>query len=151
MKKTKQSKPYNQRTDIEKIKSNWNKTLGLFARGEWSGAILRAVTAAEIASNLVIREELQAKKHLDKEFVDKLLKWANGIQGKFQRLIVPACKGTERHDKFKLLQTSITEINKHRNAIAHRGQFKKESTSRKVIETAKDVIESFVGTYYPNM
>jgi hypothetical protein len=52
------SKKYEDRTDIEKIQSNWKKLSGLYSRREWSGSVVRAATAAEIASNLVVREEL---------------------------------------------------------------------------------------------
>jgi hypothetical protein len=44
-------KPYSERTDLEKIKSQWKKTTGFLERGEWSSAIVRAATAAEIAAN----------------------------------------------------------------------------------------------------
>ena len=50
----KEKKPYSERTDLEKIESNWTKTRGLLKREEWSLAIVRAATAVEIAANLVV-------------------------------------------------------------------------------------------------
>jgi len=44
-----------ERTDPEKIFANWNKTLGLFERGEYSLAIMRAAVTMEIAANIVVR------------------------------------------------------------------------------------------------
>ena len=35
--------------DLENVTANWHKTLGLFARGEYSIAILRAATTLELA------------------------------------------------------------------------------------------------------
>ena len=128
----KQRKPYSEKSDIEKIESNWKKVSGLFDREEWSSAIVRAATASEIATNLAVREELQVKRSLESEFVDSLLKWANGIQGKFDRLLLPVTKGTTIHNKFKKIKGGVTEINNERNAVVHSGQFKKKTTAEKV-------------------
>lgn len=38
---------YSKRDDIEKIKSNWRKTKGLYKRGEYSAVVMRAVTTVE--------------------------------------------------------------------------------------------------------
>lgn len=57
MKKSKK-KPYSERTDREKLETNWGKTLKLMEREEYSMAIVRAATCAEIATNIVIRTEL---------------------------------------------------------------------------------------------
>lgn len=140
--------PYTERPDITKIKLNWNKVCGLLEREEWSSAILRAATASEIAANLAIREELQVKRNLESEFVDSLLLWANGIQGKFDHLLLPVTKGTPAHSKFKEIKKKVTEINKERNLVAHSGQFKKPSTAKKVALDAKEVIEMVVGEYH---
>lgn len=140
-------KPYSERTDIEKIESNWNKTRGLYDRGEWSGAIVRAATAAEIAANLVIREELQVKRGLEKELVDNLLIWANGIQGKIDRLILPISKISNKFRTFNAAKDKITNINKQRNSIAHSGQFKNKRTAKLIIVQSKEVIETLVQQY----
>jgi hypothetical protein len=146
----KQRKPYSERTDIEKIKSNWNKTIKLFQKKESSGTIVPAATAVEIAANLVIREELQVKKSLEKDFVDSLLIWANGIQGKFDRLILPIVQGSEKYDIFNAVKSKISAINKERNSIVHSGQFKKDNTALKIISLSKEVIETFVQQYKDN-
>jgi len=140
--------PYTARTDIAKIKSNWTKLCGLLDREEWSSAILRAATASEIAANLAIREELQVKRKLDSDFVDSLLKWANGIQGKFDHLLLPMTKGTDVHNKFKIVNAKVKKIDNERNSVAHSGQFKKRSTAKKVALDAKEVIEMVVGEYH---
>jgi hypothetical protein len=139
--------PYNERTDIDKIKSNCNKARGLYKRNESSASIIRSATAAEIAANLVIREELQVKRKLEKDFVDSLLIWANGIQGKFDRLILPIVKGSDKHDIFNSIKTKINTINKERNSVAHSGQFKKGSTAKDIYNLSKEVIETMVNQY----
>jgi len=139
--------PYSKRSDIDKIKSNWKKTKGLCNRKEWSGTIMRAATTAEIATNLAIREELQISRNLDTDFIDSLLLWANGIQGKFDRLLLPITKGTSRNKRFNRILKKVKEINKERNSIAHSGQFKNEKTARRIIVESKDIIETLVGEY----
>lgn len=146
----KKCKPYSERSDKEKIKSNWNKTRGLYKRKEWSGAILRAAIATEIAANLVIREELQVNRKLEKDFVDNLLIWANGIQGKLDRLILPILKGSNKYEIFKATGTKIKDINKERNLIAHSGQFNKKSTAKNIISLSKEVIDTLVQQYSCN-
>ncbi len=144
----KEKKPYTERSDIEKIESNWNKVRGLFQRKEWSSVILRAATASEIAANLAVREELQVKHNLESDFVDNLLKWANGIQGKFDRLILPATRRTAAHKKFRKIRKKVSQINEERNSVAHGGQFKERANAEKVVLDAREVIEAVVGVYH---
>jgi hypothetical protein len=43
--------PYDDRDDLEKLRSQWKKIDGILERRkEWSAAIVRAATAAEIAA-----------------------------------------------------------------------------------------------------
>lgn len=44
-------KPYWERTDLEKVQTQWNKLQGLHLRDESSATIIRAATAAELAAN----------------------------------------------------------------------------------------------------
>jgi hypothetical protein len=75
-------KPYQERTDLEKCQSQWTKLQGLHSLEEWSAAIVRAAIAAETTANFAIRSEFKGQGQLSKGFVDSLLKWANGLQGK---------------------------------------------------------------------
>ncbi len=142
-------KPYSERTDIEKIESNWKKACGFLERREWSGVVMRAATACEIAANLAIREELQVKRNLEEDFVDNLLLWANGIHNKFHKLLLPICKGSKKHKKFNDIKSIVNGINKERNSIAHSGQFKKESTAEWILKESKQVIQIIVREYQP--
>ena len=75
MAKSKRSKiHYSERSDIEKIQSNWKKIRGLVNREEWSSAVVRASTETEIAANFVVRKELVESRKLEEAFVDHLLK-----------------------------------------------------------------------------
>ncbi len=143
-------KPYSQRSDIEKIESNWRKIKGFMERKEWSSAIVRAATATEIAANLVIREELIHARKLDQKFVESLMRWANGIQGKFDKLIVPITEGKKYNIKFKKLKTRIEDINRQRNSIVHSGNFKNKKTAKVVIKEAEAIIKTFVRVYHKN-
>jgi hypothetical protein len=112
-------KPYDERTDLEKCQSQWWKMTGLHGREESSAAIVRAATAAEIACNYAIRAEIQGK--LRAEVVDRLLRDANGIKGKIDRLLIPLVKGTKREAairtlKLKALADEINEDRNHRSS-----------------------------------
>ncbi|MCG7910947.1 MAG: hypothetical protein JAY82_14370 [Candidatus Thiodiazotropha taylori] len=148
MAKTKR-KPYSERSDLEKIKSQWKKTNGLLERSEWSGAVVRAATAAELAANHYIREELQNKRGLEKTLVDSMLRWANGIGGKFKNLIGPISKENGTSKKIKALSKQVTEINNVRNSIVHQGQFKMDKTAIRVAKEAREVIHGLVNEHKP--
>lgn len=141
-------KPYSQKSDLEKISSNWRKTKGMLLNQQWSGAIVRAATATEIAANLAIREELIEIRGLDKEFVDSLLKWANGLAGKIDRLLLPVTVGDPWHPEFRKLRAQAAKLNRERNSIVHSGQFKRKSTAARVIPEARRIILTLTAPYY---
>src|SRR6266852_5101873 len=97
-------KRYEQRTDLEKIQSQWHKLTGLHSREEWSAAIVRAATAAEIAANLAVRQEFKSRSKFKTEFVNSLLRWANGLDGKINRLLVPLSEGSKKSKIFTMLE-----------------------------------------------
>ena len=140
-------KPYDERTDAEKILANWSKTCGLFLRGEHSMAVIRAATTVELAANLVVREELENNQKLPRDFVEHLMKWANGLVGKLDRLILPITEGTNKGKIYKSVKTKVQDINKHRNGVAHRGEFKIKKTSSRIIAESRHVIQVFVQQY----
>jgi hypothetical protein len=146
---TYKSKPYSDRTDLDKIRTNWKKINGLYSRREWSSSVVRAATTAEIATNLVVREELENLKGIDEPFVNHLMIWANGIQGKYQKLIMPAVEGKEYKDKFRALSSTIAAINRERNKIVHGGHFIDSAPAHDIIVKAREVAHVFVQQYHP--
>ncbi|MEA9566258.1 hypothetical protein [Xanthomonas sp. WHRI 8932A] len=144
----KSKKPYAELSDIEKIQKNWNKIRGLMQREEWSSAIVRAATATEIAANLVIREELGEGRGLPLALIDHLLRWANGIHGKFDKLILPVTKGGPIHAQVKKLKARVEDINFERNSVVHSGAFKTKTQAKKVISDSRAVIKELVDLYY---
>ena len=149
--KAKKKKPYSQRTDTEKLESNWTKTLGLFERDEYSMAVIRAGTCAEIAANIVIRSELVQKRQLEAAFVDSLLRWANGLQGKFSRIILPLFKGTPQHATLKKHHKAIETLNDTRNEIAHGGRFSSQESAEKLLHIAHSLCSGLVAHYAPKL
>ncbi len=148
MKKSmKKRKPYDEKSDVEKINANWKKIRGLLDREEWSSAIVRAATATEIAANLVVREEFVDDRGLKSDLVDHLLKWANGIQGKFDKLILPATKGRKHHETFRALKKRIEDINLQRNSIVHSGNFKNKNQALKAVSEADAIICALLKPY----
>ncbi|MGS4884962.1 hypothetical protein [Roseibium sp. MB-4] len=120
----KSKKPYSEAEDDEKVYRNWTKTLGLFERGEYSAAVLRAAISLELMVNFAIREELVEEKGLPLDFVDKLLKDANGITRKYNGIFLPIMKEYEEYAILKSVwKNKIEKVNERRNRIAHGGEF----------------------------
>jgi hypothetical protein len=140
-----------ERTDAESVWANWNKTLGLLERDEYSVAIVRAAVSVELAANIVIRAELVKKRKLPVHFVDSLLKGSNGIAGKFDKLIYPILKGSPKHESFKALAADWQKINEERNSVAHRGEFKGESVAVDVVTRARKVLRVMMADYEPSL
>jgi hypothetical protein len=145
-KKKKKRKPYEDRSDLERCQAQWWKLTGLHYREESSAAIVRAVTAAEIACNYAIRIEL-GPGNLRRDFIDRLLRDANGLRGKVEKLLEPLVEGTPRAKTIRKLHRSMKEINKTRNLIVHAGHFNKPEEARKVIETTRQFIHGLVHLY----
>jgi hypothetical protein len=142
-------KEYEDRTDLEKIQSQWNKLTGLHSREEFSGAVVRAATAAEIAANFAVRQEFESQSKCTEGFVNNLLRWANGIEGKLNRLLIPMTEGSKRHKTLTEVKKSVERINKKRNAVAHQGEFCNIDESKEVIDDARHFIETVVKLYDP--
>jgi hypothetical protein len=106
----KKSKPYDERSDLQRIQSQWNKLSGLHSREEWSSAIVRAATAAELAANFAIRREFETRSQLDREIVDTFLIWANGLSGKLDRLLGPLARNRPLHGKIKELKKAAPAL-----------------------------------------
>lgn len=148
--KTRKKKPYSQRTDAQEIRTNWFKALGLFDRGDTSACIVRAATCVELAANLVIRRQLQDKHQLPSGFVDHLLKWSNGIWGKYQHILLPLFEGTSRIKPLKALRSSIEFVNGERNSIVHSGKFTGDLTAREILREARKVVLVLIRRYEKN-
>jgi hypothetical protein len=142
-------KEYEDRTDVEKIHTQWHKITGLHNREEWSAAGVRAATAAEIAANLAIRAEYDKYSDFSALYVNSLLRFANGLDGKVKRLLLPIFNKTEQA-KFAGIPTLAEAINTRRNKLVHQGDFMDEDDSAELIELARQFIEKLVVIYHPN-
>lgn len=142
-------KPYEKRSELEKIQSQWHKLTGLHGREEWSAAVVRAATAAELAANFAIRKEFAKQSKVRAEFVDSLLIWANGLRGKMEHLLLPITKGRGRFDNLNALWKLAKVVNSTRNGIAHQGAFCDEDDAKEAIEAAREFIGGIVTHYEP--
>ena len=142
-------KSYEQRRDLEKIQSQWHKLTGLHSREEWSAAIVRAATAAEIAANFAVRQEFKARSKFNDDFVNSLLRWANGLDGKLNRLLLPMTEGKKGNKILSGIKKDAERVNKKRNVIAHQGEFCNVNESKEAIESARKFIEAVVRIYEP--
>lgn len=141
--------PYQDRTDLEKLRSQWKKLSGLASRREASAAVVRAATAAEIAANFAIRREFASRSSFDSAFVDSLLKWANGIAGKIEKLLIPLHEGRKSYANVKRLKSLAAALNSKRNAIVHQGEFCNPTDVDTMLVKARDFIETLVHLYEP--
>ena len=146
----KKKKDYDKRSDVEKIESQWTKLSGLHTREEWSAAVVRAATAAELAANLAIRQEFAARSEFDAAFVDTLLRWANGLTGKLDRLLLPMLDGQPKHDSIEKVCRLARKVNDKRNDIAHRGVFCSQAEANAQIANCKKFVVGVVGHYVPD-
>jgi hypothetical protein len=141
---------YEELTDLEKLQKQWHKLSGLHTREEWSAAIVRAATAAEIAANFAVRREFANKSKFDEEFINSLLLWANGLAGKLDRLLLPLSISESAKNKvMKRLNKLAKEINSKRNAVAHRGEFCNEDEAQITISQSREFITTLVLLYDP--
>lgn len=150
MRKKLNKKAYSQRTDIEKISSQFTKLDGLHSREEWSAAVVRAATAAEIAANFAIRKEFEANSQFDEKLVNHFLKWANGIDGKLNRLLLPMVEGQNKLEHIEKICKSAKTINDKRNGIVHRGEFCDKKEAIKLINLSKNFVIILVSQYESN-
>ncbi len=133
--------PYAQAADDDKVARNWKKTLGLYERGEYSVAVLRCGTCIELAVNFAVRQELVVERELPLPFVDKLLLSSNGLRNKYHNIYLPIMAEYQEHEVLKKLwNTHIEKINRERNAVAHSGEFRKESVASDILEKAHHVL-----------
>ena len=148
LKEKRRKTPYSMARDDEKVARNWTKTRGLYQRGEYSAAVLRAAISLELMVNYAIREELVGVKGLPLAFVDKLLRDANGITRKFTGIFLPIMEEYEEHDRLKQIWNGpIKKVNERRNRIAHGGEFDNESRVRETLNDAHSAITEIMGIF----
>lgn len=145
----KSKKPYNERTDLEKLEAQWTKLSGLHLREEPSAAIVRCATAAEIAANYAIRTEWAVKTEFDAAVIDHFLKWANGLQLKMSKLFVPVYFADPKSKVAKALVSSAEKINAVRNSVVHQGAFSNPEEAEDAIAEASLFINMIVGLSIP--
>jgi hypothetical protein len=143
---------YNQRSDREKIESQWRKLSGHMTppRRDWAAAVVRAATAAEIAANLVVRAEYAKRnKEIPAKVIDDSLRSANGLDGKMKRLIRPLLIDRPNDlTKIEGLYGAMRVAIKKRNAIVHGGEFCDEEPARLHIAACKAFVEGLVAMYH---
>lgn len=150
--RAKRKRPYNERTDLEKLQSQWNKLSGLHLRDEPSAAIVRCATAAELAANYAIRHEWARQTEFDATVVNQFLLWANGLQGKIDRLFVPIYFAHPKKSKTaKALIASAEKVNKVSNEVVHQGRFSNAKEAAEIIAEAKRFIDMIVGLSKPGL
>jgi hypothetical protein len=142
---------YQDHADLKRIQKQWHKLNGLHSREEWSAAIVRAATAAELAANFAIRTEFEERSEFDSDFVDTLLRWSNGLAGKTDRLLIPlSAYQKKKKNALKTLKTLSEKINAKRNSIAHQGEFCNAAEAKTIIQHTRTFIETLVQLYEPD-
>ena len=143
--------PYRKRSDAERLLSQWNKINGLCENREWSAAVVRAATAVEISLNMAARRMLPYANNDEKQALDKKLKDANGMLGKFKKILLPNEQDKDKKRSLTDLRDQLLELNDKRNSIVHSGAFCYKSTARKLIGSAQAAIQCITLAYAPNL
>lgn len=112
-------------------------------------SIIRAGTCAEIAANLMVREELESKRSLKKEFVDHLLIWANGLHGKVTKILKPLLRGLPEGKILAAVEARTRNLNEARNKIAHGGHFSAREHAHEMVGYARDICVALAKPYHP--
>jgi hypothetical protein len=145
------NKPYSDRSDLEKLQSQWNKLSRLHLRDEPSAASVRCATAAEIAANYAVRMEWARQTEFDAVIIDQFLRWANGLYGKVARLFVPVYFAhPAKSTTAKVLIKSSETINTIRNAVVHQSTFSNAAEAEEAIAEARTFINLIVGLSIPD-
>ncbi|MEO1566203.1 MAG: hypothetical protein AAFR92_08695 [Pseudomonadota bacterium] len=137
--------PYRERTDAQKAQTQWRKAIGLLRRSDWSAAIVRAVTAAEISLNLALRAEYKKAGKLVAEEVDQLLMKANGLFGKLD--LLKSVSGSDLRSQLKDLKSVIKEAAIKRNRIVHSGEFCSEVEARRHTDACEVFVNRLIANY----
>ena len=133
--------PYDERPDDDKLNANWIKAKNLFERRDFSASVVRIATSAEIAANIYVRKFLIVEHELPSSYVDALLVSANGLDGKYKRLIKPAAALKNTWNDLKSLQKKIQALHDHRNGVVHNGKFKSEPDAKVAFEEGLAIIK----------
>ena len=107
------------------------------------------MVACKVISDRQIHAEFKRKTDFIDESVNNLLKFANGLDNKMRRLLLPAIVGM-RIAKFTGLQKLAEDISSVRSRIVHQGEFLDEEASVIVIEKARMFIQQLVTIYDQN-
>lgn len=110
---------YRDRSDVEKLQTQWIKASGLLKREDWSAAVVRMSTAMELAANLAVIEELTRRPDVTKPTPDRV-PWLY-MENKFETLL-NLLPEAQREIVANLKPSVIAAYNK-RNDIVHRGEF----------------------------
>lgn len=140
--------PYADRTDPQKAETQFGKALGLLDRQDWSAAVVRAVTATEIGLNFAIRREHEVAGKLDDDEVNKQLRDANGVSGKFG--ILRELRAPEHHEWLQNLKQMTKAATLKRNSIVHSGEFCDEADARAHVESCKNFVDTLLRSYDPS-
>jgi hypothetical protein len=77
------------------------------------------------------------------------LRWANGLPGKLDRLLLPLLKGQKKLSKVTALRPLAQRIHDQRTDIVHRGEFCSEAVSTALIDDCQKFVHGIVRMYEP--
>ena len=123
--------------------------MGLMERREYSLAVVRAATMTELLTNYVIRHELKSRHNIPNEFIDELFMWANGITGKWDRLLLKLNHPPDTKSKLSQIYTKVKALNKDRNKIVHSGAFRDRKPAEEMIALAQKITVDLFALYKP--
>ena len=84
---------------------------------------------------------------LPHEFVDHLLRWANGLKGKLDKLAKPLFEKCFLKTDYTTLRENVDAINVERNSVAHQGIVKTRKVAREIISKTDQAIKTLFNSY----
>ena len=116
-------KPYQTRSDPEKLLAQWKKISGLCLRKDWSAAVVRAATAVEIAANIAVRKLYDDTGETDVAKINLELKNANGMVGKLKKILEKKAPDEPQKVAYRAIRGACKDLNVKRNSNVHSGEF----------------------------
>jgi hypothetical protein len=72
------------------------------------------------------------------------LRWANGLAGKLERLLIPLSAASDNEQTVRDLRPASQQINTMRNRVVHQGEFCNDQQAKATIEEARQFIITLV-------
>jgi hypothetical protein len=137
-------RPYVDRTDEEKLQTQWIKANGLLQRRDWSAATVRIATAMEMSANITL-SEVFVRAGRSRRNLKEALKWSlNGKLSEIEHHV-----GEHHRSRIQAVTPRVLATYRKRNRIVHQGEFCDPQETAEHTSTAMSLIQILMPIYRP--